>query len=134
MLTKFVIIFFLAFALALAGLAIASAEKKDDFSARIDVSKGPNGIIKIKPICRSKRSMIVTYSLNLKKQGKQGNSLSRQSGRATLTPNQTVALCLLSLNLPPNSSCRVQLEITHDGHVISQKEIFLTGSDKAGSI
>lgn len=118
----------------LSGMAGASAGNNENFTARIDVTRGPNGVIKIQPACRSTRSMIVTYSLSLNKKSKQGNSISRQSGKAVLKPDQEITLCLVSLNLPSDSKCIVQLEIAHEGRVISKKELLLNGSNISGSI
>lgn len=108
----------------------ASSSGENGLAARIIVVNKPDGFVEIRPACLAKRSIKISYFLDLIKQGGSGNSVSRQSGTAVLQPNQEAVLCKVSLNLQSDSRCRVQLKVFCQGRVIARKEIEISGSNK----
>lgn len=120
--------------LCLAGMLIAASQApssgENGLAARIIVINKPDGLVEIKPACLAKRSVKISYFLDLIKQGGSGNSVSRQSGTAFLKPNQEAVLCEVALNLQSDSRCRVLLKVFCQGRVIARKEIEISGSNR----
>jgi hypothetical protein len=129
MLVKIITTVFIGLALTLAIQASSPAGDEEGIVARINIEKKPNGMIGIRPTCRVMRSTVVDYILTLDKHGGQGNSLSRQSGKASLKSNQETTLCYVAINVSPGSKCLVNLKISQQGRVLSEKNIELKGSE-----
>lgn len=118
----------------LAGQTYSLADDSAGLSATIKTTRAPNGVISIRPVCCSNKSILIVYSLSVIKFGKGGQSISRQTGRASLQPSLPVTLCNVSLSLSTNSKCRILLKIIHSDRVILQKDVWLFNPDEHGPI